>query len=332
MGLLRTRERAKDVTLAINTDYSEALPKGLYRSVALKLSGIVAASGAGTNALDGAFNFLGRVDLTLGGDTLVSMHGTDLRHLCAFLQGAQNEILPASIANPSTLLAQCELQFDKLMPGAGINAKNTDLLVKGRFRGLTNIGTTVTSITSGKLRISGETDVLANDDVFEPRFSVATIDMSATNSDLNTSKEIKEDVEIAPAIMLRMFDRDLELSDPNTSRIVKIEVKRKNGQNQELAKYTWGELKAMSTARYGIASSSGQIATGVALITLDDPSTPWGSPRLVKGDSIIVRVDNSATIEDEFTATTPASGDLCYVNFLHYVPKGVGVDLAKSGR
>jgi len=335
---LRARKRAKAITVAANTEFSEALPSALYRSLFLKMSGIMTASGAGTNALDGPFNLLGRVEVARGSDVLIGMHGIDLRHLSAFLQGGHAEILPTSIANGAAFLAQAELPFDKLIPGGGFNAKDDDVVVRGRFRGLTNLGTTVTGISSGRLRASGETDEMPNDDHFEPRFAQATIDTGAANADLSTSRRITNDVEVATAIMIRAFDASTELSDPNASRTdgmireVKVEVERNGKPAQEVGRWSWGELKHLSTSRYGIISSTGQISTGVVLLTLDDPDTPQLADGLVlhKGDALIVRVDTAATIEDEFTALTPAAGDLAYVTFLDYVPRGRGVDAARS--
>jgi hypothetical protein len=339
MGV-RQRRRAKPVNVAVNTDYSEQFPAALYRSINLKMSGIMAASGAGTNAGDGPFNLLGRVELVRGGDPIIAMHGADLRHLSAFLQGAQAEILPASISNGAAFLAQAELPLDKLISDAAIDCRREDLVVRGRFRGLTNLGTTVTAISSGKLRASGETTELKNGDHFEPRFSQQTIDCSAAGTELVTIKRIGSDVELATAIMLRVFDASTELSDPNAYRSdgvireVRIEVERAGRPAEEVARYTWGELKQMSTSRYGVSSVSGQIASGVVLLTLDDPSTPDldDALRLERGDAIIVRIDTAATIEDEFTALTPASGDLCYVTFLNFVPRGPGVDAIRAQR
>lgn len=338
--MLRARKRAKAITVAVNGEFSEALPSALYRSVFLKMSGVMAASGAGTNALDGPFNFLGRVEIARGSDVLVGMHGIDIRHLSAFLQGGQSEILPASIANGAAFLAQAELPFDKLIPNGGFNAKEDDVVVRGRFRAILNMGTTATAINSGRLKVSGETDELANDDHFEPRWSQATIDTSAANADLSTSKRITSNVEIATAVMIRCFDASTELSDPNASRSdgmireVKVDLERNGQPAQEVGRWSWAELKQLSTSRAGIVSTAGQIQTGVVLITLDDPDTPElaDGVKLHKGDALIVRVDTAATIEDEFTALTPAAGDLAVVTFFNYVPKGRGVDAARAAR
>ena len=334
---IRARKRAKPITVALNSDYQEQLPGALYRSISAKMSGTMTASGAGTNAVDGPFNFLGRVEIARGGDVLIGMHGIDLRHLSSFFQGGHAEILPASIANAAIFLAQAELPLDKLIPGGALDARSDDVVCRGRFRGATNLGTTATGITTGKLRFSGETDELPNGDHFEPRWTQTTIDTSAANADLSVSKRINNDVELCTAIMLRTYDASTELSDPNASRSdgmvreVRIDIERNGQPAQEVARFTWGELRQLSTSRYGVNSTSGQISTGVVLITLDDPATPelGDALKLQRGDTIVVRVDTAATIEDEFTALTPASGDLCYVTFLNFVPKGPGVEAAK---
>jgi hypothetical protein len=338
MGSLRQRKRAKPITIAVNTDYSEQLPSARYRSLAGKMSGIMTASGTGVNALDGPFNFMGRVEFVRGGDVLIGMHGTDLRHFSAFAQAAQAELLPSTPSNGAAFLAQFELPLDKLIPNGGIDGRGDDLVVRGRFRGNTNIGTTVTGVSSGKFRVSGETDDFPGGDHFEPRWSQKTIDASAANADLNTSFRINSEVELATAIMVRTFDASLELSDPNTARSdgmvreIRVDVERNGEPAQEVGRWSWAEAKALSSTRYGISSVAGQIATGVVLITLDDPNTPEinNGVKLKRGDALIVRVDTAATIEDEFTATTPAAGDLVYVTSFNYVPRGPGVDAARK--
>jgi len=338
MGI-RKRQRAKPVSVVINTDYSENLPGGLYRTLNIKMSGTYTGSGAGTNALDGPFNLLGRIEFARGEEPIIGLHGTDLRHLSAFLQGGHAEILPASITTSGSFLAQAELPLDRLISGAAIDARQVQLVGRGRFRGLTNLGTTVTAISTGKLRLSGETTELPNGDHFEPRFVQSTIDMSATSSDLNTTKRIGNDVELCAGVMIRTYDASLELGDPNTSRSdgmireVRIDLER-NGETQEIGRWSWAELKQMSTSRWGINAATGQISTGVVFISLDDPNTPEldETLRLQRGDALIVRVDNAATIEDEFTATTPAAGDLAYVSFLNFVPQGPGVEHARRLR
>lgn len=337
MGL-RTRRRAKPIACAVNTDYSEQFPGAPYRTLNLKLSGVAAASGAGVNAVDGPFNLLGRVEIVRGGDPLIAMHGIDLRHLSAFLQGGHAEILPASISNGIPFLAQAELPLDALMPGAAIDASGEDVIVRGRFRGLTNLGTTVTAITTGKLRASGETTTLPGGDHFEPRFMQQTIDTASASADLNTTKRIGSEVEFCAGIMIRTYDASTELSDPNASRSdgmireIRIDVERQGMPAQEVARYSWAEAKQLSTSRYGISAATGQISTGVVFITFDDPDTKDFAEnlKLQRGDAIIVRIDTAATIEDEFTALTPGAGDLAFVTFCNFVPRGPGVERART--
>ncbi len=336
MPAIRQRKRATPVAVAINTDWQADIPAATFRSLFLKMSGTAAASGAGVDALDGPFGLLGRVEWTLGGQPKIGLQGSDIRHLAAFLCGGHAEILPPTISNGAAYLAQVELPLDRLVPGGGIDARIEDFTARGRFRGLTNLGTTVTAISTGKLRISGETDDRGVDgDVLEPLWSQRAIDTSTASAELSTTYRVANDIEVLPAIMLRTFDASVELSDPNTARSdgmvreIRVDVER-NGRTQEVLRQTWGEAKLQSTSRYGISAATGQISTGVVLLTLDDPATAVNDALVLKrGDSVIVRIDTIATVEDEFTALTPAAGDLCMVTFLSHVPKGRGVDRAK---
>ncbi len=341
MAKIRSIKRAKDVIVAVNADYSEELPKDTYRSVALKLSGTMAASGAGANAIDGPFNFLGRVEVMRGSDAVIAMHAIDLRHLCSFLQGAHGEILPASVANGAIFLAQVDLQLDKLIPDGAIDGSKGGILVKGRFRGAPDFGATATAVNAGSLlKITGETDELPNGDHFEPHWVQDTADTSSANPDISKSYEVKEDVEVVTAIMLRTYDASAAAGDPNAARSdgmvrnVRIECNRKKGTSGDVARATWAELKARSTSRYGISSVAGQISSGVVLVLIEDPDNPelGKGLRLERGDSLTVHLDTAATVEPEFTALTAASGDLCHITYLNAIPRGPGVEAAKAQR
>lgn len=340
MLALRQRKRATPITVAVSTDYQADIPGAFFRSLLCKMSGTAAASGAGTNALDGPFGLLGRVEWTLGGQPKIGLQGSDIRHLAAFLCGAHAEILPASISNGAAYLAQAELPLDRLVPGGGLDARFEDFVARGRFRGILNLGTTVTAISTGSARFSGETDDRGVDgDHLEPLWSQRSVDTATASAELSTTYRCANDVEVLPAIMLRTFDASVELSDPNTARSdgmvreIRVDVER-DGKTQEVLRLTWGEAKMQSTSRYGISAATGQIQTGVVLLTLDDPATAAINDALVlrRGDAVIVRIDTLATVEPEFTALTPASGDLCWVTFLSHTPKGRGVDRARSLR
>ena len=333
---VRSRRRHKPISMALNGDYAETLPAGLYRSLSFKASGVVAASGAGTNAGDGPFGLIGRVEWVRNGTPIISMHAADLRHLTAFLASAYPEILPASIANPSTFLAQAELPLEKIMPDAGVDARKVELVVRGRVRGATNLGSTVTSLTSGKIRGGGDTDESGKKDYFEPSFFQKTIDTSSAGAELTSTHRITNDVEMCAALMLRCFDSSLELSDPNTYRSdgmvreIKVTLEREGQPSKLVKQLTWGEAKLGSTTLAGISAATGQIQTGVVLVPIEDPDNPGSALRLVAGDALNVVVDTLNAVEDEFTALTPAAGDQVVVSFLNFVPKGPGVDAVKA--
>lgn len=342
---LKGRNRVKPITASVNGDYNETFPGGLYDVVSLKLSGTYTASGAGVDALDGPFGFLGRPEIARGSDPIIAMHGTDLRHFASVLNGGHGEILPSVIAASGTFLAQVELPLWKLIPDAAIDARAEDVVVRGRFRGLTNLGTTVTAITAGKLRVGGDTTVLIDkdgkehSDHFEPRWTQQTIDVSTSAQDLTTTKRIGNAIEVCTGLFLRVFDASAELGDPNTSRAdglvreVRVEVQR-NGVTEEVGRWTWGELKMMMTSRFGINAATGQISTGVAYIQFEDPKAPGIQKNLVllQGDAIIVHVDTTTAVEDEFTAITPAASDLVYCSFIDFVPRGPGVTRERAAQ
>jgi hypothetical protein len=329
---VQQRKRAKAITAALSTEYSEKLPPGVFRKVNVKFSGIMAASGAGVNAGDGPFQLLGRVEFADGGEVKIGLHGADIRHISAILTGTYPEILPPTIANAAAWLAQAEIPLDRLIPFGGIDNRAGNLECRGRLRAIANLGTTVTALTSNKLRFAAETGDFPNGaDCFEPRWTSNTIDTSAASADLSTKKDINNDVEICAGIFIRTFDASLEVADPNTYRSdgmvreIRIDLNR-NGQTIEVGRWSWGEAKQIMQQQFGITAAAGQVQTGVVLLPMIDPKGPGGRLRLVKGDSLIVRVDTVQAVEDEFTALTPAAGDLAVVSFLHYVPRGPGVN------
>lgn len=333
---VQQRKRVKPIVVAAaNVDYNENLPAAMYRVVNMKFSGTITASGAGTNAGDGPFGLVGRIEARRGGDLLIGLHGPDWRHLSAFLEGGYPEILPASIATATPFLAQGQLRLDRLIPFGGIDGTANDVTFTGRTRGFTNLGTTVTALSAGSLKFAGETGTFPNGrDCMEPRISSNFIDCSAASADLSTRRQIANDVEVCAAIMLRTFDSSLELSDPNTFRSdgmvreIRVDLER-DGQSIEVGRWTWGEAKQVTQQVWGINAASGQVQTGVVLLPIVDPKGPGGRLRLTKGDALVVRVDTAATVEPEFTALTAAAGDGTFVTFCNFTPRGPGVDHLK---
>lgn len=337
MGQLRQRIRGKTMTPAISSDYAEDFPPGFYRRLYFKFSGTMTASGAGTNAGDGPFGLLRRMEFVLGSKPKIAMSAASLRHLSAFLCAAHPEILPASISNGAAFLGQVEIPLDRLIPEGAIDASKTDFQLRGRLGAVTNLGTTVTGLSASKLRFGGDIEGRA-DSHFEPNWFERNIDTSAASSENNTTYRCVEDVELVPAIMIRTFDASAEVSDPNNYRSdgmvreITVIVERRGQAKEEIKKLSWGEAKMGSTFLAGISAATGQIQTGVVIIPLEDPRAQHlgEALRIERGDAITIRCDTATTIEDEFTALTPAAGDLAVVSFLNFIPKGPAVEVARA--
>lgn len=336
--MIRQRKKALPVAISVGSAYQTDIPAGFHRAMSVKIAGTYTGSGAGVVAGDGGFKVLNRPEVKRGGDAIIGLFGADLKWLSAFTFGAPNPQSPSVIAASGIHSSIGELAFDAFMPGAGIDARNADVQFAGQFGSIADLGTTVTAI-SGNLNVGVETtSPAANGDHFEPRWLAQSVDTSSAAQDLKAIKRIGNDVELCSAIMIRTYDASQAAGDPDAYRSdgmvrnIRVEIES-GGQSKEVARYTWGEAKALSTTRARMAAAG--VPAGVVIIPIRDPDGARvynGALRLQRGDTLTVYLDTSSTIEGEFTALTPASGDQAIVTFINYVPMGAGAAAVRATR
>lgn len=326
--MIRKRQVALPFALAVLADYAPLLPKGLYRELTIKSAGAYTSSGAGIDSLDAGFGFLGRTELILGGDAKIALQGSDLRFLSAAINGAPHTLLPSSIAAGSGVhSAKAVLPFDAFHPLGALDARGRDMVFKGKTGALTNLGTTVTAI-SGFLNVSGETIQPRQDGLqCEPKWVSDTVDISAANAESKSIYRVGTKDELCAMVMIRVNDASLVAGDPNSARgdgfIRKVRIERQSAARgtEEVWRGTWAEALAFWTSKARLASVD--VPQGVVVIPLRDPDAKRldnGLVRLNPNDTLTVYMDTAASIEPEFTATTPAAGDLAFVSYINYVP------------
>ena len=329
--MVNARRQLPAVNFAASTNFQTEFQGQPISGLGISFQGTYAADAGGGVANEGAYGFMGPIEIVQGEEPLVQMHGRDWRHLTSILAGGYFPLNPSlDLPSQTTFYSRGFLPFDTLMPGAAIDASKDKVLLRGKFGALTDLGSTVTT-AEGQLRANVKTARTIEGNYFEPRFLQAQVRIDTAQTDLQFTKRITRRREYLAGIMFRQFDASAEFSNANLARVdglvrnIRVDLER-DGEAREVLRTTWGDLKFDQIARFGLAR--GDIHTGVGIYLFDDPDTPEINENLVlePGDALSFHIDTSSTPEAEFTAVTPASGDTLFVTFLSYVGRGPALE------
>ena len=333
--MVNARRQLPAVNYGASTNYQTEFQGQPISGLGISFQGTYTAA-SGNVANEGAYGFMGPIEIVQGEEPLVQMHGRDWRHLTSILAGGYFPLNPSlDLPSQTTFYSRGFLPFDTLMPGAAIDASKDKVLLRGKFGALTDLGSGV-SAAAGQLRANVKTTKTVEGNFFEPRFLQAQVRVDTAQTDIQFTKRITRRREYLAGIMFRQFDASAEFSNANLARVdglvrnIRVDLER-DGEAREVLRTTWGDLKFDQIARFGL--SRGDIHTGVGIYLFDDPDTPEIQENLVlePGDALSFHIDTASTIEDEFTAVTPASGDTLFVTFLSYVGRGDALEGAADG-
>ena len=333
--MVNARRQLPRVNVAVNTNYQTEFQGSPVKGFGLSIQGdYTATSGTGVPANESCYGFMGPIELVQGEEPLVQMHGRDFRHLTSMIAGGYFPLAPTLVLNASDkFFGRGYLPFEAFMPGAAIDASQDKIVLRGRFGSLTDFGSDATAVT-GSLRPYVATTKTVEGNFFEPRFLQQQVRIDTSSTDIQAVKRIQRRREYLAGILFRQFDASAEFSNANLARVdglvrnLRLDLER-GGDSKEVFRHTWGELKFEQQATFGL--SRGDMHTGVALYLFDDPETPEIQETLIlePGDALTLHVDTNSTIEEEFTAVTPATGDTLFVTFLSYVGRGPKLEEAE---
>jgi hypothetical protein len=339
---MRRIAKFENKQLAPGAEITTELEGGnVLNTLTWRAAGTAAASGTGTVACDGPYNWLGRITAKVGTRTIVDLLGSDWRHLSSFIAGGYGEVGPAALATGDQILtAHGHLPFNKLIPRAYVNGRDQKVTVQTRFGAVADLGTSVTGVT-GDFDVHGYT----TDDFdpqylwFEPHFRTVEIVLTPSTR-LGHAINFADD-EIVMFVMFRQLDASLQLTQPNDSRpdnlVRRVTIERqKAGRAREtlVPELGWSQLKQKGVYEYGLKAVTGQLHRGVALYSFDDPHTDKLETAFFgRGDQLHISVNTTATMEaDLIAANALETGvDKVYVTLVGFRPMGREYEADRRG-
>jgi len=276
---------------------------------------------------DAAYRMMGVPEVSQAEEPIIRLEGRTLRHLSAFLSGGYCKTLQPTTGG---IFAGAVLDLGKILPGTYVSGE-VKTFIRGNVEGFLSYGTTLTAL-AGTLRPSVATvDRPAGLRHTRPLYREFTIGIPANESAQTHLMTVDQDMVSAG---LFLVVRDASAGNGGGTRVdtlvraITLDITRgKRGQEQHV-RQTWGQLRENTARAAGFTDLDWDEATGTVFIPFVDDTDPRWSGRMAfsEGDTILLTIDSSATIEEHLgTALTAAAGDnMRVVRLDHQVIPGTG--------
>jgi hypothetical protein len=320
MGALRkfTEELAK----AASTSFRSIGQANTFRNFRVKIDGSVTASAAGTLSgvtLDAPWGIVDRLRLQQGNKYRLDMLPVLYYHLCALFNGRYPQKVASTpgASAAGSILAEGALPLHRM-------GRRRPLLLDGRadtqkleLLGVTNPNSSYASTNmasySANVRASGEQSDRSpapGQPFAVPSYKSSELPMETASADILHQIPLQATGELL-GILVMQFDAsatgDSQRTDGIARRLTWRGMFAEHGQ-VDLCDLRWGELKCLIGELFNIEQDS--LKAGIAFV----PTLKDGMPIAVrKGDALSVNINTTDTIEGEFTAVSPGSGDRLYV-------------------
>jgi len=276
---------------------------------------------------DAAFRMMGTPEVSQAEEPIIRIEGRTLRHLSAFTAGGYSKTLQPTTGG---ILAEAYLDLGKILPGTYVSGE-VKSFVRGNVAPFLSYGTTLTAL-AGTLRNAVATvDRPAGLTHTRPLYREFTVGIPANDAAQQHLITIDQDMVSAG---LFLVVRDASAGNGGGTRVdtlvraITIDITRgRRGQEQHM-RFTWGQLRTLTSRLAGFTDLDWDEATGTAFVPFVDDTDPRFSGRMAfsEGDTVLVTIDSSATIEEHLgTALTAAAGDgMRIVRLDHQIIPGTG--------
>lgn len=300
--------------------YNEEFHGRAFDELILSADFNVAATGSNVTPHDrGALKLLGTPELNQAQNTLVRANAIDLWHGAAFFNGAHPELdQPASITagSDSDTNTGIRIKLPRIIPGMMVNASVTKAFLRGNFGTLASyasVNPSSVSAITGKLRgavVSTKRNARAG--FLRPRITQAELLLETAGVHQHVIR-FEQDTYVR-AFELRAFDSSADADVDGLIRGVKAFVTDANGTN-DVVRCRWGHLRRHTQALAGWNKEEVDRSKGVVFVTMTDEGAAGvaGAKLFKSGDSITFEFDTSLTVEKNYPAVTPASGDKVFI-------------------
>ena len=290
--------------------------------VGIKIDGTVDAAGAGAVSgltLDSPANVVGVIEILRSATVLIRASMVDLFHLDGILHGAYCDKLattPAAGQDFWNLPIEIPFALGRIPQGlACVDMAGARGVVKGKWGVGTDYASTNVDFLGGIIRPMAHCPAKRpSKGYLRPLWEQFSIDISGGGADIQKTWRIDKDM-VCAGVLVRQFNAS-EVGDAqrDDGLVKNIRMELGGVQSGEFFDMRWGAIKAASAkiAKLAVAEQK----SGVAFIPFNDIASPpaaCGYRMLRAGSAVTFRLDTSAAVEAEFTAATPAAGDLLYV-------------------
>lgn len=273
---------------------------------------------------DATFRLLKTPEINQAEQPLIRMSGPTWRHFSAILDGGYDKYAAGVTAStPGQVTGKAMIDFQKIVPGAAINAADKKVFLRGEFSPLADYSATPPTTIVGTLRPFAIADAIDLTQGFlRPKFSEVSVPISNAD-DVQHVIRFEQDMVVA-GFMIQTADNSA--SNQRVDGLVKsvrIDATGSVG-NIELHRKSWGQARTWLGWITGFNQEDYDRSTGVIwLPTISRRNPQWNGAMLFKaGDSVTFHFDMTPTVEEEFTGVTAASGDFCLITTIGFTPVG----------
>lgn len=303
-------------------------------AVGLRFAATLTGASIATVRDDAAFRLLKTPEINQAENPLVRMQGSSWRHLSALLGGGYDSFASGvTAATPGQVVAMSTIHFDRLWPGAMVNASDKKVFLRGEFNTLASYSGTAPTAVTGKIRpfaITSERD--PSQGFLRPRISELSLGIETASDDLQQVIRFEQDT-VLHGFMLQVQDNSAgDQRVDGIVRAVRMDVFDKDGGQKETTRQTWGQMRHYLQFRGQYNQEDYNRSFGVGLLpTVDKRNPQWNGAKLFKaGESVTLHVDTNATVEEEYTSVTPAAGDKLIITIIGATPVAGSGDTANQ--
>jgi len=295
-------------------------------------------SGSGTVAQDAALKLLGTLEVNQNGSR-VQADARLLYYLSAVYEGGIRELTAGSSAT-DTATCRFGMPFQRMIPGAGLDASSKVVSFKGRFRdGAYYSSGGVTVGTGSRIRPAATTMLTAPEGgPREPDWIQETVKLESASVSANSRKIENRADYLMPGLLLMAVDAngdiaatDASARDDGVAHRVTVELFGNGRAPLRLVDdIPWGVLRAETARRAGWTDADQTAAEGIVWLPLFERQGGRNADalRLLQGSHLTVTIDNASGAENGFTAVTPGAGDRVDILVPRFFNRG---DLGQTG-
>ncbi len=323
--LLEQNLNFREQVYAINAQSESAFKQGAVRELGFAFDGTATGSVAITLSDEAPWRNLGSLQLIQFGAPRINVDAYLLFHLAAIYQGGYVS-RNAGTATSTTFGSRFVLPLHTMLDGAGFDATGAELIWRWTNRSHTFYGANATAV-AGIVRPWAHTAPEVPQGGFNtPDFFTAEVSLASASSNIPLQLDFKTDV-YGTGLLVEASDAtggagaEASASVDGLIRRLAVDYIQPGEPRKSVYDWTvWGRARYETCRASGFGSDDEIASTGIVFIPLKEMRQ--GRKRnalfIPAGGQLTIYADNSAAVEGDITAVTPAAGDKMRVTVIAF--------------